>query len=188
MSPAWLIVGLGNPGKDYAGTRHNAGFWCIDHLAEAHDMTLSDRRRNAVIGEGTIAGIAVALVKPRTFVNRSGLAARYLLDRYGASSGDLLVIHDDMNLPLGKLRLRAGGSAGGHNGINSIIQAIGSREFPRLRLGIGSPPSPSEAVEHVLGAMTNDEHREADEMIERAAKAVETVVAEGISVAMNRFN
>ena len=188
VHPSRVIVGLGNPGEEYIGTRHNVGFWCVDHLATANSISLSDRRRKAVIGVGTIADERVVLAKPRTFVNRSGEAVAYLLARYKIPPGDLLVIHDDMDLPLGKLRLRSGGSAGGHKGMKSIIQAIGTQDFPRLRMGIGHPPEGMDEIGHVLGAMSMEERETVERAVELASQAVVSVLTEGISQAMNRYN
>lgn len=186
--PSLIIVGLGNPGSQYARTRHNVGFWCIDRLADKNSIALSRRHRTAQLGEGTIEGHRVVLAKPRTFVNRSGEAATYLLARFRVSPQELLVIFDDIALPSGALRLRLGGSAGGHNGVTSIIEALGTRELPRLRIGIGHPPEGADQVAYVLGAMSEEEQRAADDAVERAAQAVATVLADGITAAMNRFN
>ena len=186
--PTTLIVGLGNPGHEYEDTRHNAGFWVIDRLASHASITLADRSPRASIGEGKLAGVDVVLAKPRTFVNRSGEAVKYLLRRYDAAPDKLLVVYDDMNIELGKLRLRPNGSAGGHNGIKSIIQALATQDFPRLRLGIGDPGSPSGHVDHVLGTMGDEEREAADEMVGQAVEAIETALSSSIAEAMNRFN
>ena len=186
--PSRIIVGLGNPGSEYAQTRHNAGFWFVDRIAEDHSITLSRRHRSALIGEGVIEGHRVVIAKPRTFVNNSGQAIAYLLARYKVSPQDLLVVHDDLALPLGKVRLRPGGSAGGHKGMVSIIEAVGTQDFPRLRLGIGQPPEGSDQVQYVLSPMSEGERKAADEAIGRAVQAVATLLAEGITVAMNRLN
>ena len=183
-----LIVGLGNPGTQYAQTRHNFGFWCVDRLAELYGIDFSIRRQSAVVGEGGIEGVAVALAKPRTFVNRSGEAVRYLLDRYRSSPHDLLVVHDDLALPLGRLRLRPSGSSGGHNGVRSIIKAIGSQDFPRMRMGIGQPPHGVDQVEYVLGSIPPQERDQAREAVERATEAAVAVLVEGMTEAMNRYN
>ena len=186
--PSLIVVGLGNPGPEYARTRHNMGFWCVDRVARDHAITLSRRHRSALVGEGVIEGHRVVLAKPRTFVNRSGRAITYLLARYRVSPQDMLVICDDLALPLGRIRLRPEGSAGGHNGIKSIVEAVGTQEFLRLRVGIGSPPAGSDRIEHVLGDMSDDEIEKADEAVERAAQAVASVLTDGMTVAMNRFN
>ncbi len=183
-----VVVGLGNPGPKYAETRHNVGFWSIDSIAAEHSIDVSSRNKATVVGEGTIAEQRVVLVRPRTFVNRSGEAATYLLARYRIPSDKLLIIYDDINLPLGKLRLRVRGSAGGHNGIKSIIEALGSEEFPRLRIGIGRPSTGQDQISHVIGAMSTEERKVADEMLERVDQTVSAILTDGIDTAMNRFN
>ena len=186
--PSLVIVGLGNPGPEYAGTRHNAGFWCIDALAKKHGITLERRNRSAIVGEGEIDDLRVVLVKPRTFVNRSGAAINYLTARYAAPIEKLLIVCDDINLPPGKLRMRRKGSAGGHNGIKSVIEAAGSQEFPRLRIGVGRPPEGTGQIEHVIGPMDSQNREVVDEAVERAAEAIECLLTEGIDEAMSRFN
>jgi PTH1 family peptidyl-tRNA hydrolase len=188
VPPEMIVVGLGNPGDRYRDTRHNIGFRCVDRVAGDHAIELSRRQRRALIGEGVIDGRRVVVARPRTYVNRSGEAVAYLLTRYAVSPRQLLVVYDDMDLPLGKLRLRPTGSTGGHNGVKSIIDAVGTREFPRLRIGIGRPAEGVDQVDHVLGTMSPDDRREIDEAVERAADAVISVISEGITVAMNRFN
>ena len=183
-----LLVGLGNPGEHYAGTRHNVGRRCVDRLAEANSITFSQRRRHAEIGEGLIAGHPVVLAKARTFMNESGKAVQSLLARYRASPADLLVIYDDMDLPVGKLRLRARGSPGGHNGMRSVVDAIGTTGFPRMRIGIDRPSSAAEEVEHVLGVIPPEERGKIDEAVDRASQAVECMLTEGIDAAMDRVN
>ena len=186
--PSLVIVGLGNPGPEYAGTRHNAGFWCIDALADRHGITLERRNRSAIIGEGEIEDNSVVLVKPRTFVNRSGAAVSYLRARYSQPIDRLLVVCDDINLAPGKLRLRRKGSAGGHNGIKSVIEAAGSQDFPRLRIGVGRPPQGTGQIEHVIGPMEPDDREVVDEAVERAADAVACLLDHGMDEAMSRYN
>ncbi len=186
--PSLVIVGLGNPGPEYAGTRHNAGFWCIDALAKKHGITLERRNRSAIVGEGEIEDHRVVLVKPRTFVNRSGAAIKYLTARYAAPIEKVLIVCDDINLPPGKLRMRRKGSAGGHNGIKSVIEAAGSQGFPRLRIGVGRPPEGTGQIEHVIGPMESRDREIVDEAVERAAAAIECLLTVGIDEAMSRFN
>lgn len=186
--PARVIVGLGNPGPEYSRTRHNIGFWCIDRIAADYHIELSRRHRLAVIGEGVIADRRVALVKPRTFVNRSGDAVRYLSQRYSLTPGDIIVICDEMALPLATLRLRAGGGAAGHNGLKSVIDAVGSQDFPRVRIGIGRPQDGSDNISHVLSPMPEDDEAKVMEAVERSARLIECLLAEGVDAAMNRFN
>ena len=183
-----VVVGLGNPGSKYAGTRHNLGIRCVDRLASAWGIDVSRRRRLFTWGEGDAGGASVALVKPRTYVNESGKAVTAVLASLRARPGDLIVVYDDLDLPAGRIRLRARGGAGGHNGMKSIIAAIGAQDFVRLRIGIGRPAADSDEIEHVLGRPSDDERRTIDEAVDRAAQAVAAVVEDGIDAAMNRFN
>ena len=184
----WLIVGLGNPGDRYRSTRHNVGFWCIDIIAARWGINVTERRAKAVLGRGHRSGHDVVLAKPRTFMNNSGEGVSYLLTRFGGQPGNLLIIYDEMELPLGMLRLRPAGSDGGHNGIRSIIATLHSQNFPRLRVGIGQPPADGDPVSHVLGRFTPEESPVIDESVARAALAVDCLLEEDITVAMNRFN
>ena len=186
--PSLIVVGLGNPGPEYADTRHNAGFWCVDALADKYRIALERRHRAAVIGEGDIEGCRVALVKPRTFVNRSGAAIDYLTARYAVPIDRLLIVCDDINLTPGKLRLRRRGSAGGHNGIKSVIEAAGGQDFPRLRIGVGRPADGAGQIEHVIGPMQPDERKVIDDAVERAVEAVACLLSEGMDETMSRFN
>ena len=186
--PALVIVGLGNPGSEYSDTRHNAGFWCIEALAKRHAIALERRNRSVTVGEGEIEDLRVVLVKPRTYVNRSGAAIDYLTARYAAPVDKLLIVCDDINLPPGRLRLRRKGSAGGHNGIKSVIEAAGSQEFPRLRIGVGRPPDGTGQVEHVIGPMDSQDRQVVDEAVGRASEAIECLLIEGMDEAMSRFN
>ena len=183
-----LVIGLGNPGGQYAETRHNVGFWCVERLARGSSIAFTRRRRHMVIGEGRLAGHPVALAKPKTFVNRSGQAATSLLGLYRASPSDLVVVYDDMDLPVGRLRVRSRGGAGGHNGMKSIIEAVGTEEFTRVRIGIGRPPSGTDEVDYVLGTMSSEERSRVEEAVESAAQAVTCILAESVDVAMERFN
>ena len=181
-----VIVGLGNPGPKYAGTRHNAGFLCVDRLAERAGIALNDRRKAALLGEGRIEGKRVVLVKPRTFMNVSGEAVRYAMDRYRVRAESVLIILDDLDLPLGRVRMRASGGTGGHNGLNSINAALGTQEYARLRIGIGRPQG--ETVGYVLGAFTPEEAPAAEAALGRAADAAEAWLAHGVNHAMDNFN
>ena len=182
-----LIVGLGNPGRRYRGTRHNVGWDVIARLAERVGIRVNEDEGFAEVGRGTIGTRRVLLARPYTYVNVSGEAVRDLRRRHRLRPEDILIIVDDIDLPLGRLRLRAGGSAGGHNGLKSIIDALGTTEFPRLRVGIGRPPLGVEAADFVLTRFTEEE-RMVHETLERAAEAVELVVTEGLPAAMNRVN
>jgi PTH1 family peptidyl-tRNA hydrolase len=193
-----LIVGLGNPGREYAHSRHNVGFWCLNRLARRHGIAFRSRGRLAAVGEGQLAGRPVILAKPRTFVNLSGRAASHLLQRYRLSPQQLLVVYDDLDLPLGRVRLRLRGSHGGHRGMRSIIDAVGSEDFPRIRIGIGRPSAPGGAgeptwepevvVDYVLGPMTAEERRILDEAVATASEAILCLLSEGVETAMNRYN
>ena len=182
----WVVVGLGNPGKRYERNRHNVGFHCVDLLAARHGISLGDRRAHAVLGQGGLDGASVVLAKPRTYMNRSGVAAVYLAQRFGVRPSHLLVVTDDMDLPLGTLRLRAAGGSGGQNGLNSIIEELGTQDFPRLRIGIGRPLGG--AVQHVLSSFSAEEDEAVREVLGRAADVVEACMADGVETAMNRFN
>ncbi len=184
-----VVVGLGNPGEQYSSTRHNVGFQCVDILAKRHGIPLNDKRTHVVCGQGHLEGHPVVLAKPRTYMNRSGQAAKYLLDRFQQSRlvGTLLVVHDDMDLPVGRIRLRPNGSAAGHNGIKSIIAELGTQEFPRLRIGIGHPQE-GDTVGFVLGGFANDEAKVMAKALELAAEAVAWTVQHGLDSAMNRYN
>ncbi len=181
------MLGLGNPGAEYAHTRHNIGFEVVDILASRHRIRLRLHRDHAHYGWGMIADHPVLLAKPMTYMNRSGEAARALLQRYPLEPARLLVIVDDVALPLGRIRVRPSGSDGGHNGLESIIQCVGTQAFPRVRVGIGSPP-PGRMVEYVLSRFLPQEQPVIEEALQRAADAVETVIIEGVQAAMNRFN
>ncbi len=185
--PTRLIVGLGNPGSRYRDTRHNVGFGCIDLLAERWGIALNDRRRTTALGQGYREGMPVVLAKPRTFMNLSGESVAYLLARFGGRPADLVIVYDEMALPLGRIRLRARGSDAGHNGIKDIIRTVRTVDFARLRIGIGGPGM-SGSVDHVLGRFADDEKPAVADAINRAAEAVECLLAEGINIAMNRYN
>ncbi len=184
-----VIVGLGNPGRRYANTRHNLGFRVVDCLSERWGIAVDRKRHHGLIGTGHVNGEKVVLVKPMTYVNRSGLCVRqvvrYTLDRLD----DLLVVVDDIHLPLGVLRLRPRGSSGGHNGLKSICRDLGTDEFPRIRIGIGRPAEQAEEMTgHVLGKFRKKEAPAVDEAIERAADAVYYLMRNGFDAAMNEFN
>ena len=183
-----LVVGLGNPGIRYASTRHNVGFRFIDLLAKKAEIRLNDRRAKAVLGQGRIAGHEVVLVKPRTFMNNSGEGVEYLLARFGGRPSELLVVYDEMALPTGRIRLRASGSHAGHNGIRSIISAVQTDGFPRLRIGVGQPSNSGESVPHVLGKFSKEEEPLIAQAVQDAVSAVHCMLEESIDVAMNRFN
>lgn len=188
MTPR-LIVGLGNPEPKYDRTRHNIGFAVVDALALAWGWTWQDPKRfHGWVSEGTIAGQKRFLLKPTTYMNLSGQAVRALLDWYKLEATEVLVVYDDMDLPLGRLRLRLSGSAGGHNGMKSLISHLGSQHFPRLRLGIGKSDGSKDTIAHVLGRFTPGEMPVVEKSLQLATEAIEFSLQAGIPKTMSRFN
>ena len=183
-----LIVGLGNPGSKYIGTRHNIGFRALDLISSRWEIKLSEKRPKAILGIGSHLNEQVVLVKPRTFMNNSGEALRYLTDRFGTNPNDILVIYDEMALPVGKIRLRASGSDAGHNGIKSIISALGTDQFPRLRLGIGRPEQNLDQISHVIGKFSHSESPLISKTIATVLDLLDTMFLEGLDKTMNVFN
>ena len=185
-----LIIGLGNPGAEYEDTRHNVGFMVIDALAEKARVEgfAHDGRADAFVADGRVRGRSITLAKPLRYMNRSGATVKHLVKRFGLSPQDLLIIVDDINLEPGKLRLRQRGSAGGHNGTQDIIDALGTDDFPRLRIGIGSDFARGRQSDYVLSPFSADEQPLIDDAIARARDAAITFVTDGITTAMNRFN
>ncbi len=182
-----LMVGLGNPGKEYAGTRHNVGFEAVTLLAERHRITVSKRNFSSVYGEGVIEGERVLLARPMTFMNLSGEAVSALMRFYKIELPELIVIVDDVALPVGQIRLRLKGSSGGQNGLKSIIQHLKTEEFARIRIGVGAA-RPGGLVNHVLSKFSKDDAPLVQEALERTGDAVETALKSGFEMAMNRFN
>lgn len=190
-----LIVGLGNPGPEYAFTPHNAGFLAIDRIAEDRGAMVVNRRSKALTGKVVIAGEECLLVKPETFMNLSGLAVAPLVKEYGLDPAkDVIVLYDELAFPLGEFRLRPGGSSNGHNGVKSIACALETEDWIRIRIGVGKASLPdgreikAGGKDYLLAPMRKTELAELDEVLDRVAKAVEVVVGEGIAVAMNQFN
>jgi len=190
-----LIVGLGNPGRTYAHNRHNIGFMCLNYFARVHSIHFDHRQGQARVGIGEVAGDKLLLAKPRTYVNFSGKAVGPLVLKHRISLNDLLVICDDLDLPLGKIRLRQSSGSGGHKGMRSIISALGSEDFSRIRVGIGRPevgglPSTNEdvIVNYVLGNFTPQEEEVVKSTITRVADAIDCFLIQGIEVAMSKFN
>jgi PTH1 family peptidyl-tRNA hydrolase len=190
-----LIIGLGNPGQGYSNNRHNIGFMCLKHFAKEHGIEFDKKQADARTGLGNIEGIDVVLAKPQTYMNLSGKSVNRLMHKYKLKPEDIIVVHDDMDLPLGKVRIRMGGSSGGHNGINSIIAEIGTREFIRIKIGIGRPERDEdnrvydrEIVDYVLSNFSRDEKKQLEPSIEKVSDAILCLLTEGLDAAMNRFN
>ena len=183
-----LVVGLGNPGAEYADTRHNVGFRVVAALAEGLRSELRAGRGDFVTGHGSVAGEEVRFLLPLTYMNESGRAVRQAVDQWGLEPSDVLVVCDDVHLPLGHLRLRRAGGPGGHNGLTSIIESIGSEGFARLRVGIGASPDGQDQADYVLEPFSEDERGAAEQMIRDAASVVRMVVRDGLDAAMNRNN
>jgi len=182
-----LIVGLGNPGPQYAQTRHNVGFQIIDRFAAAHQFTTRKMQQNSITYPGTVANERVVLARPMTYVNESGRAVGPLLRWLKAEIADLLVIYDELDLPVGKIRIRPGGGSAGHNGMKSVIQNLGSDQFARLRIGIGKPVHGTGA-DFVLTGFGRDEQPVINDVLDRAVGAVETFIERGLVSAMNLYN
>ncbi len=183
-----LIVGLGNPGKKYQGTRHNLGFFVIDRLAQQNHITISRKIRDARVGEWFRSGETIVLAKPQTFMNRSGVAVKEILAEYRGTADDLVVVYDDLDLPFGRIRIRPYGSAGGHRGILSIQEHLIGAPFCRVRVGVGRPPEGMDAVGYVLEPFSAAEQDTLGETIERAAASLECILTDGVERAMGRFN
>ena len=181
-----IIIGLGNPGKEYHRTRHNVGFDVLEVLSQKYDIPIRKIRCKAVVGEGTIRGERVVLAQPQTFMNLSGESVAPVVKYHNATVADLVVIQDDIDLPLGRLRIRTGGSCGGHNGVRNIIERLGSQDFTRVKIGVGKDRA--NVVAHVLGKFDPASRQIADAAVAAAAKAVQAVVGKGAEQAMNLFN
>lgn len=183
-----LIVGLGNPGEAYRLTRHNIGFMVVDRLAYRHRILVDKRRFEAVFGLGRVDGRSVILAKPMTFMNLSGAAVRNLAHFFHLDTKDLLVIHDDIDLVFGKIKIKQKGGDGGHNGLKSLIEAFGSGVFARVRIGIGRPDTKVEVKGYVLNRFDAQQEAVLDEVITMAQDAVETILLKGLTEGMNRFS
>ena len=191
-----LIVGLGNPGRVYAKNRHNVGFMCLRHFAKTQGMRFDKKQGQARIGTGEVAGSKVVIARPQTYVNLSGQSVSRLIKKFNINLNDLLVIHDDLDLPLGKIRIRQGGSSGGHKGINSITADLDSQDFVRIRIGIGRPTivegdtqtKEAEIIAYVLSDFTPEEKQVITQVIPIASEAIYCLLTEGLAVAMNKYN
>ncbi|MBE9513207.1 MAG: aminoacyl-tRNA hydrolase [Chloroflexi bacterium] len=189
-----LIVGLGNPGRGYASNRHNIGFMCLNYFAKTQGIRLDKKQGKARTGAGEVAGDKAILARPQTYMNLSGESVSRLVKKFDINLNDLVVIHDDLDLPLGKIRIRHGGSSGGHKGIDSIISLLDSQDFSRLRIGIGRPTSgpaqisEADIISYVLSDFTPEEKRTVTGVIPRVSEAILCLLTEGLSSAMNKYN
>jgi peptidyl-tRNA hydrolase, PTH1 family len=186
-----VIVGLGNPGRDYAGTRHNVGFMTIDLLAKRMGVKADRKEMRSHVAEArhpADPSTLVLLVKPQTWMNLSGEAVARVLGKHKLGPGDMWLVYDELDLPFGRLRLRKSGGAGGHNGVKSVIDAVGSDRFARFRVGIGHPDDEPDPIDHLLSPFTPEERDRLPALLELAADAVSAALTEGIDIAMNRYN
>jgi peptidyl-tRNA hydrolase, PTH1 family len=188
MDETWLVVGLGNPGESYRKTRHNLGFAVVDELASRHRLELRTQKFRARFGKGRISGRPVLLSKPQTYMNRSGQSVGVMAGWHRIPAERVVVVHDDLDLTLGRMKLKAGGGHGGHNGLRDIKTALGSSEFLRVRLGIGRPDGQDDASDHVLSSFRPEERELIEPIIGRAADATEAILADGVRTAMNVYN
>ena len=185
----FIIAGLGNPDRQYEGTRHNAGFDVIDRIAEKYNIAVDTKKHRACIGKGIIGGQKVLLAKPQTYMNLSGESIRSRVDYYKIDEeNELLVVYDDISLDVGQLRIRAKGSAGGHNGIKNIIAHLGTQVFPRIKVGVGEKPKGYDLADYVLGHFSKVEREQMEEGYDNAVRAAEMIVSGQLSEAMNEFN
>ncbi|MBS5215560.1 MAG: aminoacyl-tRNA hydrolase [Clostridiales bacterium] len=185
----YIIVGLGNPTSQYARTRHNVGFDAVDVLAERYGISVDTKKYKALYGKGVIEGQKVILAKPQTYMNASGESVRELIDYFKIDeTEELIVMYDDISLEPGQIRLRGKGSAGGHNGIKSIIAHLGGQEFKRVKIGVGEKPAGWDLADHVLGRFSNEDREAVDEALKRAKDAVVMMMTQGMDAAMNEYN
>ena len=183
-----LVVGLGNPGEDYQHTAHNLGFLVVDRLAERNGIKIARRDCRALVGQGTVAGKRVLLAKPQTFMNLSGESVNGLLVKHEIAPGDLLLVYDELDLPWQSLRIRPNGSAAGHRGVDSVIRTAGTKDFPRVRLGVHGGRREKDGAQIVLGKLNRAQRQELDELLDYASQAVESIIAEGVEKSMAKFN
>jgi PTH1 family peptidyl-tRNA hydrolase len=183
-----IVVGLGNPGQTYQGTRHSTGFMAVEKLAQTYTIRFDQRKFKTVFGRGRIDTVEVMLVKPMDYMNRSGPPVRALAAYFGVSSKDILVIHDDIDLAFGRLKIKEKGGHGGHNGLRSLITAFGDGDFPRLRIGIGRPTNSEHVTDYVLDRYSLEELRSLDPIMTCACDAVAVILTEGLMDGMSRFN
>lgn len=184
-----LVIGLGNPGRQYEYTRHNVGFWAAERLARKLGTGFQQKKQfKAEISEGRLGSEQIIIIRPQTYMNLSGLAVASITGFYKLDTADMIVVHDDLDLPVGRIRLRKGGSAGGHNGIKSIIERIGSDEFIRVKIGIGRPPMNIPVVDYVLQRSQPEDEKVLSEQCDKAVDAICTIIIDGLNAGMNKFN
>jgi len=183
-----VIIGLGNPGSKYDNTRHNVGFDVIDYISQQYNISINKVKFKAIIGEGTIEGQRVILVKPQTYMNLSGESVREIIEWYKIPVGNIIIVFDDIDLNMGKIRVRPKGSSGSHNGMKSVIYQIQNDNFPRIRIGIGRPPEGWDLADYVLSKFGAEDKKIMDESVKNAAKAVASIIKSGADAAMNTFN
>ena len=181
-----IIVGLGNPGREYNNTRHNIGFEAINYIADKYNIDIDREKFKGVYGEGVIGGQKVILLKPTTYMNLSGESVRAIMDFYKLTQDEIIILYDDISLPVGRLRIRDKGSAGGHNGIKSIISNLGTDKFSRIKIGVGE--SKGDLVKHVLGQFSKKDSEVLQDVLSTAISATETIIESDIKEAMNKFN
>lgn len=184
----YIIVGLGNPGKKYENTRHNAGFDAIDKFADENGIKIDKLKHKALIGEGRIGSEKVILVKPQTYMNLSGESVLSVSQFYKVESENIVVLYDDIDLDIGKLRIRKKGSAGSHNGMKSIIKCLGTEDFPRVRIGISRPPEGWDLADYVLSKVSKEQEKGMLKGIDKAVKTIKEIVSSGLDLAMNKYN
>ena len=195
-NPKKIIIGLGNPGEDYASSLHNVGFMCVNYFARKNGIRFDKKQAEARTGSGKVAGIQILVARPHTYMNRSGEAVSRLVKKFRLNTEDVLVIYDDLDLPLGKIRIRQDGGPGGHNGIKSIIQELGSQDFPRLRVGIGRPMDTeglhedknADVITYLLSEFPPEVKTAINQVLPKVNEAIFSIISEGITAAMNRFN
>lgn len=184
----YLIIGLGNPENEYKNTRHNMGFDTINILSKRYDIQMNKNKFNAIYGEGIIEGEKVILIKPQTYMNLSGESAVQFVNFYKSDSGKVIVIYDDMDIDIGKIKLRKKGGAGSHNGMKSMVKELGYEDFPRVRIGIGKPKFEHDIINYVIGAIPEDEKKVLEKSVKTAGAAICEIIKNGIDIAMNKFN
>jgi len=188
MAPEFLVVGLGNPGEEYKLTPHNLGFLVVDRLAETNSIRVTRKENTSLVGLGKVAGKEVVLAQPQTFMNVNGPAVKGLLERYELKPSQLIVVYDELALPWGHLRIRKNGSAAGHNGVKSLLSSLGTPEFLRLRIGIHPDKGRGDAARFVLAPFKRAQMKEVEDIVDRSAVAVESIIADGADKAMATYN